>query len=373
MYCSAPWTTIQIKNTGKFSYCCVSNDPLGNDLNDKDLVEGRKQMIAGETLPSCQRACFDQEHLFATQRQDLNRKFPIQHDVAEYANPEHIQYIDLRMGNICNYMCLMCGDRDSHLWGKANKKDNPYVSWARDPAQYQRIINFVDSCKNLKSISLAGGEPFYNKKQLFDIIDRLPRSIDLKFITNVSFCDDEIISKLNEFKSGRLHCSIDGVGRYIETQRHRSEWDVVEKNVLKFATELHENWTTMLVPTFTVINTYGLEEFADWIVNVYTPTRKNARMSYTICQWPEHMTLYNIPLKQRQKIAKKIRKKNYNHPSINRLLDAIEQDIIPDSDTIQKLDVYLSYVKHATGLDALESMPELSEVIGRNNLVEWKK
>mgnify|MGYP000123563428 CR=1 FL=1 len=55
--------------------------------------------------------------------------------------------------------------------------------------------------------------------------------------------------------------------------------------------------------------TGNLEEFADWIVNVYTPTRKNANMSYTICQWPDHMTLYNIPLERRQQIAKNIREK----------------------------------------------------------------
>jgi hypothetical protein len=370
MYCSAPWTTIQIKNTGKFSYCCVSNDPLGNDLNDPVLVEGRKKMISGETLPSCQRACFDQEHLFPTQRQDLNRKFPIEHDVSEYANPEHIQYIDLRMGNICNYMCLMCGDRDSHLWGKANKKADPYISWARDPEQYQRIMDFIASCKNLKSISLAGGEPFYNKKQLFDIIDRLPRDMDLKFITNVSFCDDEIIAKLNEFKSGRLHCSIDGVGRWVETQRLRSEWNLIERNVLKFANELHENWTTMLVPTFTAINTYGLEEFADWIVNVYTPTRKNAKMSFTICQWPDHMTLYNIPLERRQQIVSNIRSKNYDHVNLNKLLDAVEKDTIPNADTAEKFKKYLKYVKHATGFDTLSGVPELSEIIGTTTIDE---
>ena len=373
MYCSAPWTTIQIKNTGKFAYCCVSNDPMGNDLNDYDLVEGRKKIINGETLPTCQRACFDVEHLYSSQRFSLNTRFPLEHDVSEHANPEHIQYIDLRMGNICNYMCLMCGDRDSHLWGKANKKEDPYVSWARDPEQYERIVNFIASCKNLKSISLAGGEPFYNKKQLFDIIDRLPRNIDLKFITNVSFCDGEIIDKLNEFKTGRLHCSIDGVGRWVETQRYRSDWNIIEKNVLKFTNELHEGWTTMLVPTFTAINTYGLEEFADWIVNVYTPTRKNANMSYTICQWPDHMTLYNIPLERRQQITQNIRAKKYDHINLNKLLDSIEKDINPDPTTIEKFDNYLKYVKHATGLDTLEGVPELSEIIGRDTLGEWKK
>lgn len=368
MYCSAPWTTVQIKNDGQFSYCCMSRDPMGDSLNSSSMVTGRQQMIDGEVLPVCQSKCFDNEKLFSSQRMELNKRFPLTHDIAPTASPKHIEYIDLRMGNICNYMCLMCGDRDSHLWGKANNKKDPYISWAKNPTQYQYIMDFIASCKNLKCISLAGGEPFYNKKQLFDVIDRLPRDIELKFITNMSFCDDEIIAKINEFKTGRMHCSIDGVGKWVETQRLRSNWHNIENNTLKFAKELHEGWQMTLVPTFTVINTYGLEEFADWIMQVYTPTRKNAKMSYTICQWPDHMSLYNIPLSRRIQISNSIKEKNYNHPSIKRLLDSIEKDITPATDTVNKLKNYLQYVNHSTGFDALSGVPELAEVIGNNSV-----
>jgi len=373
MYCSAPWTTVQIKNDGQFSYCCMSRDPMGKSLNDEALVAGREKMINGEILPVCQTKCFDNEKLFSSQRQDLNRRYPLKHNISPEANPEHIEYIDLRMGNICNYMCLMCGDRDSHLWGKANKKENPYISWAKDPDQYNRIMDFIASCKNLKCISLAGGEPFYNKTQLFDVIDRLDRNIELKFITNMSFCDDEIISKLNEFKSGRLHCSIDGVGRFAETQRLRSDWNIVNENTLKFARELHKGWTMMLVPTFTVLNTYGLEEFVDWIFNSYRQTRSSAHFSYTICTQPEHMTLYNIPLATRKQIVENIRNKGYEHPTLPRLLAAIEKDITPKDETLKKLDNYLSYVKHSTELDVLQHIPEVGEVIGKSELQKWTK
>ena len=373
MYCSAPWTTVQIKNDGQFSYCCMSRDPMGDTLNDVPMVNGRQSMIDGEVLPVCQTKCFDNEKLFSSQRMELNRRFPIKHDIAAQANPEHIEYIDLRMGNICNYMCLMCGDRDSHLWGKANKKENPYISWAKDPVQYERIMDFIASCKNLKCISLAGGEPFYNKKQLFDVIDRLDRNIELKFITNMSFCDDEIVAKLNEFKTGRMHCSIDGVGKWVETQRFRSDWQTIESNTLKFAKELHEGWQMMLVPTFTVLNTYGLEEFVDWIFNVYRKTRPNANFSYTVCTMPQHMTMYNIPLQKRKEIVQTVRDKGYQHATLSRLLSSVEKDVSPDNELIKQLDTYLSYVKHSTNFDVLDAMPEIGEVIGRTELEEWTR
>lgn len=364
MYCSAPWTTVQIKNDGSFSYCCMSRDPIGRDLNDPALVEGRKRMLAGEILSSCKEKCFDTSELFSSHMSYMNKLHPIEHEVTAEVNPEHIQYIDLRIGNICNFTCLMCGERDTHLWGKLNGKTDPYISWAQDPEQYDRIMNFIASCKNLKSISLAGGEPFYNKKQLFDIINRLPRDIELKFITNVSVCDDEIISKLNEFKSGRLHCSIDGVGKWIETQRLRSNWNEVESNMLKFAAELHDKWQIRLVPTFTVINTYGLPDFIDWFYNVLRKTRESAIFAYTVCTQPERMTLYNIPLETRKHIVETIIHKEYpENVTTNKLYNALVKDITPAEWTKSDLAKYFNYVKDKTGLDVLEVVPEISEVL----------
>lgn len=365
MYCSAPWTTVQIKNDGQFSYCCMSRDPMSYENNGDELVAGRKKMIDGEILPVCQTKCFDIEHLFSSQRFELNRRWPIKNPIAPIADPKHIEYIDLRMGNICNFMCLMCGDRDSHLWGKAFNKEQPYISWTRNKQQYDTIINFISSCKNLKSISLAGGEPFYNKKHLFDVIDNLPRNIDLKFITNVSYCDDEIIDKLNEFKTGRLHCSVDGVGRWIEIQRMNSNWNLIEKNLFKFATELHKDWLVKLVPTFTVINTYGVTEFIDWYINQFTPKRQqNLAFAYTVCMDPKHMTMYNIPLSNRIELAQSIRDINVlNNPTIKRLADALCSNIQPEVETIPKLQKYFSFLNNNLNINVAERIPEIRSIV----------
>lgn len=366
MLCSAPWTTVQIKNDGQMSYCCMSRDPMSDSINGEELVRGRREMIAGKILPVCQEKCLDIEHLFSSQRHELNTRWPIEHDISPEANPEHIKYIDLRMGNICNYMCLMCGDRDSHLWGKANGKENPYISWAMNEDKYNHIMDFISSCTNLKSISLAGGEPFYNKKQLFDLLDRLPRELDLKFITNVSFCDDEIIAKLNEFKTGRLHCSVDGIGTWIETQRHKSKWRDVEANLLKFAGELHDDWTVRLVPTFTVLNTPGVVEFVAWFNEVLLKTRADARFAFTICQQPERMTLYNLPLDYRINLAQQIQDLGYDSNStIRKLTEAIARDIVPNEFTKDDLGTYLGQVNDKLGVDVVKIIPQVGEVVGK--------
>jgi len=364
IYCSAPWTAVQIKNNGSFTYCCVSNDPIGSTLNSLELVKGRQEIIDGNILPTCQVKCFDVEKnkLYSSQRTFLNKIFPIENSVSEIANIDHIQYIDLRMGNICNFTCVMCGDYDSHLWGKLYKKENPYISWQQN--RYDEIINFIISCKNLKSISLAGGEPFYNKNKLFKLVDKLDRSITLKFITNTSFCDDDIINKLNEFKAGRLNCSIDGVGKWIESQRLRSNWNQLEQNIFNFAKKLHSNWEIVLVPTFTVINTLGLEEFVDWYFNKLIPIRK-VIFKNTICTSPTRMTLYNIPLIKRQKIIENIKSKNYqNTPtSLYQLYDSICKDIRPDNNTSKDFLEHINFIKNNTKHDIIKYIPELEECV----------
>ena len=70
VYCTAPWTSLQIKNDGTMSYCCVSRDPIGLTLNAKELVEGRKRIRRGEILPSCKEACYHTDYV--SQRNSLN-------------------------------------------------------------------------------------------------------------------------------------------------------------------------------------------------------------------------------------------------------------------------------------------------------------
>lgn len=362
-FCSAPWTTVQIKNTGEFSYCCVSRDPIGWHYNADSLVKGRQEILQGKIIQGCKTACFDIGNLFASHKDNMNTMWPIKNKITAELDPRQVEYIDLRIGNVCNYTCLMCGERDSHLWGKINKNPNPHVSWMREPTKFNKIMNFISDCVNLKSISLAGGEPFYNKKQLFTLLNNIPCTLDLKFITNVSLCDDEIIQKLNQYKTGRLHCSIDGVNSWNEIQRVKSNWKTVEKNILKFSQELHKDWIIRVVPTFTVINTLGLYDYLEWFNKKLQMVRRECLFNYTICTKPDYMTLYNLPMAMRENVVKKIRSKNYDsQKNMQSLCNAILKDIKPHKNTITKLIKYLDYAEDKLHVDIYNTIPSLIEL-----------
>lgn len=366
-YCSAPFTSLQIKNDGTFSYCCMMTTPSGKHNNDTDMVKGRQKMINGEVLEECNTKCYGTQHLQSSHVSYMNKLFPISSDYKHSAeiDPKDVQYIDLRVGNICNYMCLMCGDEHSHLWAKAHNIASPYISWTDSPEKYNQIINFISKCVNLKSLSLAGGEPFYNKAQINDILDRLPREMDLKLITNVSTCSDDYVSVLNEFQTGRLNSSIDGVGRWNDTQRFLSEWDTVNINILKYAKQLHSKWDITLVPTFTVINILGVEDFFDWYVNTVLPVRPTLKFGYTICQQPRHMSMYIIPLAIRTELADRIQTKFGHLSVVNRLASALRQDVTVEKIFVDRLISQIEVEFPKIGMNVYNNIPELKDILSK--------
>ena len=346
MYCSAPFTSCEIKTNGLISYCCVSNDPLGNYINDSKLVQGRQSIIDGKILKGCNR-CFNKT--FTTVRETLTKNYPIKSMPTSVLNLLDIQYIDVRMGNVCNFTCLMCGPNDSHLWGSLVGRSNVLIDWEDE----DKIINFIKSCKNLKTINFAGGEPFYNLKRLYKILSVLDRSVKIKFITNVSVYNKDCIKILNEF-SGQLNCSLDGIGRFAETQRFRSNWKQVESNFKNFCKNLNDDWNIQIASTWTIFNIFGAKEFTDWIDNINK--KRTVHFNYTFCDYPEFMSIYSLSPKQRKKIAK----------SINGYKDfkkGICANVPNDKNNIFKIQKFIETFEEKTNFNIHTSIPELREVL----------
>ena len=255
----------------------------------------------------------------------------------------------------------MCYEGDSHLWGKLFNNSQPVINWGDEE---DKILDFIISCKNLKRISLAGGEPFYNKKILYKILNELDRNVELKFITNVSVCDNEIINMMNEFNKGRLHCSIDGIGKWIELQRLGSNWNVIEKNILNFCNNLHDKWKIVLVPTFSIFNILGLKDFLKWYFNKLYPTRNNLQISYTITKQPHGMTFYSLDQHVRNKIVNEIKESNIplKEYGLDYLLDIINKDVEKNKKEINAFYKHCDFIKEKLNIDYFQELPELKNV-----------
>lgn len=324
--CSAPFKALHIRTDGNYAFCCVGAYEHSGSVNGDNLVEIRKTIISGNVPNLCQSRCIDHQELYYTVGQNITNQFPVKvttEFVAEL-NLDSVEYIDARLSNICNFMCIMCNKRSSHLWGKHLNVSDPYVSWGDREAQ---VIDTISKCKNLKTIALAGGEPFFNKSLLMKVCSIIPKSCKLKIITNASIYDEEVVELMNTFSSGKLNCSIDGTGSYIETQRTNAVWRDIESNMVKFSGSLHGAWDINLIPTFTSKNVHGIPDLLDWYFNVFKQMRPSGNFYYTFVVDPSDLIVYNVPLSERRKIVEECMSRDYPE---NKHVSALYQSLLMD-------------------------------------------
>jgi hypothetical protein len=324
--CSAPFKALHIRTDGNYAFCCVGSYEYNESVNGKNLVDIRKTIISGGVPKLCQSRCIDHQDMYYTVGQNITNQFPVKvtTEFVEELNLDSIEYIDARLSNICNFMCIMCDKRSSHLWGKHLNVPNPYVSW---DGKEDQIIETIVKCKNLKTIALAGGEPFFNKPLLMKICAIVPKSCKLKIITNASIYDEEIVEVMNTFSSGKLNCSIDGTGSYIEAQRTNAVWHEIESNMMKFSSTLHDAWDINLIPTFTSKNIHGIPDLLDWYFNVFKSARPSGNFYYTFVVDRPELIAYHVPLSERKKIVDECISRGYPE---NKHISALYESLLMD-------------------------------------------
>ena len=204
-FCVHPWVNLMVNTSSTYNFCCITQqnvlkDDTGNTLtakkntpheawNSKTIRDVRKAMVNGEQLPIC-KTCWLQESIGKesyrqkhnnewTQRLgegEINRRVQetIDNDYFLSTTPD---YLDLRLGSICNLKCRMCNIWNSNQIEKehhALKQNNLYTDiWMRQwnspinsPMQNNDWVtaeelwdNLKNYIPNLKKVYFTGGEP----------------------------------------------------------------------------------------------------------------------------------------------------------------------------------------------------------------------
>ena len=154
--------------------CCLFE---GNST----LRDVRKQFLNNIKPDGC-RPCFEKEKLGKTSsRQWYNLRFSdieFEADV-DYHKPKTF---DLRIDDVCNLKCVMCGPDQSTKWKEDAEIYNEFVDWH----PWKRKISLPDLSEALE-ISILGGEPFY-MKSAFDLLSE--QSKNTRIILNTNACID---------------------------------------------------------------------------------------------------------------------------------------------------------------------------------------
>jgi sulfatase maturation enzyme AslB (radical SAM superfamily) len=300
-FCPLPFKGLFV-HTDKVAVCCASVKPIKNItpndfLNSDYLKNLREKFLAGEIDESCS---------FCVQAEAKGLQSIRQHTLKSlgYDTTPKVEYMELRASNLCNFSCKMCnGSNSSSISGVVENMTDE--SW-------QQVLS---NTKDLKSVSLTGGEPFLIK-QYHELLDHLiatgKEDINMRIYTNCSVYNKKFLDKLEHFKSCELHMSIDGVGKTAELQRAGSDWTVVDENVRRF---MDLKIGLAFHTTFTKMNLLSVDKLAAYFVEMQQKRPDLKFIAHTIFT-PSDLTVEQTPESYRQFVI----------ASIDRAIDILQDD-----------------------------------------------
>jgi MoaA/NifB/PqqE/SkfB family radical SAM enzyme len=295
-----PWVSLEASPIGTVRPCCLSDDELVNDAGEKfslltadfgdiqnsnNMRNLRKQFLAGETPQTC-RKCWNEESAGRTSKRmhTLDRLKHMGIDDTWTADSKPLMFLDLKLGNICNLKCRICGSWSSSQFAteelnfepaETRKQTHAYQmlragAWPRENPTFW---NQIDSVLNdIRYIEFTGGEPFMIREHfqmLQGIVDRgIAHNVEIHYNTNGTIFPDQAEKIWKHFKTVEIAFSIDDVGERFEYQRTNARWDEVQTNIKKFF-ELKRYLPSIIqlqvCTTVNVFNVHYIDQVANWL------------------------------------------------------------------------------------------------------------
>jgi MoaA/NifB/PqqE/SkfB family radical SAM enzyme len=242
----------------------------------------RKEFLAGGKPETCSR-CWDEEAAGRVSKRTNSRiRLKEYYDGVDWANtdPDQLWFIDLKLGNICNLKCRICGSWSSSKWAreeldyvpKEHRKDHIANIWMKQGVWPRESEVFWDNLRtllpNIKYLEFTGGEPFLIE-QHFDLLRYAVETgdsqhIEIHYNTNGTVFPEQAELWAN-FKHVEIAFSIDNVGNRFEYERYGADWNLVQENIAKFTEMRGNKISTQLCTTMNIQNVYYLPELCDWI------------------------------------------------------------------------------------------------------------
>lgn len=296
-FCVLPWISLEASPIGTVRPCCLAEEEIldnhGNkfelntanfqDIQNSDYMqELRSEFLFGNRPDTC-RKCWAVEDAGGTSKRmhTLDRLKHIDMGSGWTQNAKPLMFLDLKLGNICNLKCRICGSWSSSQFAseelkfvKDKKKSFHYQmlkagAW---PRENKNFWDEIDSCLNdIRYIEFTGGEPFLIQEHfdmLQGIVDRgIAHQVEIHYNTNGTQYPEHAEAIWKHFKTVEIAFSIDDLGPRFEYQRTNARWDEVCANLDRFRDlkEIHSNIQLQICTTVNVFNVYYINQVAEWI------------------------------------------------------------------------------------------------------------
>jgi MoaA/NifB/PqqE/SkfB family radical SAM enzyme len=243
----------------------------------------RQEFLKGQQPKTC-RKCWAVEDAGGTSKRvhTLNRlkHMGITPTWTEDAKP--LMFLDLKLGNICNLKCRICGSWSSSQFAAeelkfaaSNKKESFHYqmlkagAWPRENSQFWTELN--QSLSDIRYLEFTGGEPFLIQEHfdlLKTLVDRgIAGQVEIHYNTNGTQYPEHAESIWRHFRHVEIAFSIDDVGKRFEYQRTNAVWEEVCANVelFKAMRARNTNISLQVCCTVNVFNVLYLADVANWI------------------------------------------------------------------------------------------------------------
>jgi pyruvate-formate lyase-activating enzyme len=298
-FCILPWISLEASPIGTVRPCCLADDEIVDDQGQKynlladnltqiqnsQHMQSLRQQFLQEQQPSTCRKCWNEESAGRTSKR-MHTLDRLKHTVADEVwtqDAKPLMFLDLKLGNICNLKCRICGPWSSSQYAaeelkctdRSQQKETFAYQMLKAGAWPRNNRNFwtqIDQhLSNIRYIEFTGGEPFMIQEHfdmLQGIVDRgIAHQVEIHYNTNGTHYPESAPAIWQHFKTVEIAISIDDVAARFEYQRSNAVWLEVLKNVKRFK-QLRSTMPNIQLQCCTTVNVFNiryLRHVADWI------------------------------------------------------------------------------------------------------------
>lgn len=321
--------------------CCLAHEEIKDENNEVYSLRNttletiycsnymqtlRQQFRNGEKPATCNR-CWEEESAGRDSKRIHSRvrlKELYQQVDWENDKPDQLWFIDLKLGNICNLKCRICGSWSSSKWATeemaylpptVNKKTHVAYQWLKEGKWPEESPDFWENLKallpNIKYFEFTGGEPWLIEEH-WDLLRHAVQTGDSKHI-DIHYNTNGTVDPFGQDKSWLWHefgrvdiaFSIDNVGDRFEYERFGADW--IEANRIIDETHIAQdidtpNITTQLCFTINIQNVYYLDELLAW-----ADTKGFGSIYFNILHSPERMSIQYMTPAAKELVLSKLK------------------------------------------------------------------
>ena len=413
-FCPYPWIHVMTQPSGTVNFCCVANGQIktddsfmefdgmqtgtpillnqGGDMRDvwnsKHYKHIRRQMDTGERVVGCE-PCYDLEDLgIPSYRTNYIKDWLGWHRNADeieriieksrendYHVDEPPQYLDFRLGTMCNLRCRMCQSQNSSAIYKELKDDELYSQEERDFVVKHTHWNdfsdytqpwfdtpeFLESVEewlpNVNRLYFTGGEPTIIQRTYW-ILEKcvelgIAKDIDLVFNSNMTNIQPRFLDLLAKFRDVLMCLSVDGYAQYNEYIRSGSTWSIVDKHIRDYAqSEVVGN--ILFSPVVQIYNILNITELLDYAEEITKFSGRRIDISFLMNNYPKCLDIRNLPKHVRVEGQKRLRDwlntskyfkdDERNIATVEGIIKALEDDNV-NADAEKQMQIFKEYTE----------------------------